>query len=362
MRTHTFYLSLAVVALALGFDRVHADDAPLSSGALQALLDSEHERTGDLSALRSQWRETLERDPDGLEAQAILTLWGPKLRTAAEAPLPASFWKSIFDRVTSNGWSKRMVGWRLHDAWIREGNWDAAHTLPMDRGSPRRWAGIGPFGRRAAAALHQEFSPELRFDPDETPDGTDDLPVQWRSITSAPGDSRVYISEEWGKRGAVYYLRSRFEIAESTDALLQLVSSGSYRVWLDGTSLITVDRARERSPIAARVGVRLDAGEHTLLIKAAASEVAALWRDADGHALEIADLDPLSTGDNAGSRPSSSETRGLLVEQLRARAKSNELLGLEAILHAYLAAGERDTIGVHTGLRRADEASTSRSA
>ncbi len=334
-----------VLALALG---IAAPAPAIDAPTLQRLLNSPHEHSGDIEALRDDWWQILSSDPNSSAAQMVLLLWDQKLSLHPGSPITAAQWRALSDRTTENGWTHRMLSWRLSAALKSDGEFATADALGMTRGAPRNWIGIGPFGRRAAAALHRSYPPEIRFDPAAEYPGSDERSVAWRDITVAAGDTRLYPSAEWGKQGAMYYLRSRFSVDDTVRGVFQFASSGSYRVWLDGRNILTTDRSRELSTTAQRIGVELESGAHTLLVKCTGSEFAALLRSPTGFPIPLKDLDPRDDSPDAVSSVEAIESQRLVVDEWRRNRGS--LSGLQLLAFAHAAAAERDSLAVHQAL------------
>ncbi len=312
---------------------------------------------GDLDALAARWLEILHADPTSLEAQAVLLLWDGTLERMPGARPGSEVWRELRERAGSNGWSERMLAWQLRHQLFREGKFTEAITgVDLTVGSPRPWIGIGPFGRVEAVALLDDFPPEVQFEPRGEYEGTE-RKVAWRAV-HAGNEPRLQPRDEWGSGGAFYYLRARFRSDAIDAALLQSMSAGSYRIWLDGVPIATVDRFRNSLPQVDFRGVRLAPGEHTLLLKCESQAVSILLRAPNGTPIPIADGDPWGTGPDAGATPVDVAPERLATRVLAAEWRAGRLEPDWRLPLAQLLVLEGDALSARALIFEAEEAGT----
>ncbi len=313
-------IAAALIATVLPARAVAGDPADL--------VASPEARRGDVAALAARWFASVREDPDSREAQAILFLWGRHIPAGA-APAPASSaWRDVLAKMNANGWSSRQVLWNLHRQLLAEGDLDAAAAIDLEAGSPRKWLGIGPFGRAMNTALHTTYPPELEFDPEAAYEGTDSE-VRWRDVYLPESETRLDPASEWARQGAIYYLRARFALAADADAIVQVSGEGSFQVFIDGERAALADRGRDAVPVVLRAGVRLSAGKHSVLVKTARSPVAVLFRDTRGFPLPIENLPPAENA-SGGERGTcrllpEAALSGLVTAELQAEWRAGRL-------------------------------------
>ncbi|MFN0060268.1 MAG: hypothetical protein ACKVX7_17555 [Planctomycetota bacterium] len=323
----------------------------------QLIIGAEDERRGDVESLLAKWWKHITAEPDSAVSQALLTLWPERLALSPGVGPSAREWEELERQVAANGWARELVLARRIAALREEGQLETARALDHPAGTPRRWLGIGPFGHDGPAALHAIYDPELRFDVSAPAIGTEDWPVSWRGVFVAANDATLTPNECFGRSGAAYYFRSCITVATPTRALIELSTSGALRLWLDGVELALLDRYRSHLPQRVWVGVELDAGTHSLLVKCGSQPFALKLRDPAGLPLEFADADPQTPPDSVTTSRLSSAIRpqGFGLEDWNVAAARVGALPMDLQLPlALLRARESDAVGCHELLLAAE--------
>lgn len=273
-----------------------------------SVLDHPAYRSGDLETLRDVWWQEIAAAPNSLESQTRLLLWRRVFATRSHPAVSAAEWDQLAERITENGWSRRVVEWRSLEAHEREGqSADPSRTARerLARGNPARWAGVGPFGVAEAASLWRPLGPELfgegRFDSDTEFSGSRGRTVRWREVQTFDEESRVSPRQSFARSGAVFFFTTSFDTDVDQTLWLQAVGGGSFRVWVDGTEVLTVDRYRAHRPSVVRRAIDVEAGRHRVLVKCDRQDFSLSWRDARGFAVELQDVAPLDTGGAASA-------------------------------------------------------------
>ncbi|MCA8960327.1 MAG: hypothetical protein KDC38_07430, partial [Planctomycetes bacterium] len=317
-----------------------------SRDELELLFDAPALHSGDLETLREQWWSLSEGQPNGPAAQVAMLLWGRRFDDHPAPAIDADRWESLYQSCTTNGWTRRIIAWHWLDALRREGRESETSRLDITTGSPRRWLAIGPFGIVPGRAIHEPFPPEVLFEPEAEYPGSDERPVHWREVEIDANDTRLYPSSFITVSGAVVYLRSCFSVSEPVDAIVQIASSGSYRGWLDGEPVASVDRTTTYTRHVRRIPVHLEPGQHGMLFKCTGPDLAVLLRTVDGAMVPIVDGDPTAT-EFASSHSGSFEPHGLVVHDVRGLGVDGLLT---RILRAYVASLDRDPVELQSAL------------
>ena len=267
---------------------------------LGVIVASEAECREDLETLRTIWWNELHRNPDSEVAFGILTRWRGTLATAKPGGPTAAEWFALANR-TQNGWNRRkMLRRALSAARLRESPW-SPQELGLDRGVLREWVGLGPIGQNSTAELH-------RSNPGwETPDENQSVPgtfgdAVWRSLPAAPNELQVFPRRLSSRAGAVSILRTRYSISTSSSGFLEITGSGSFRVRLDETDLLTIDRATDLHPRRNLIPVRQEEGVHTLMLISNGVPLQVRWVDQSGRSLDITPIDPWDSRADADSQ------------------------------------------------------------
>ena len=125
------------------------------------------------------------------------------------------------------------------------------------------WEIAGPFsetGKNMSALVETAFPPE---DPAANT-------VEWQVLPVGTDANRPWLLDltHFAKcDNCVAYLRTAIVAPETVQALMQLGSDDSVKVWLNGTLVHTVNESRGAAPDTDRVPVTLNAGENNLLLK-----------------------------------------------------------------------------------------------
>lgn len=170
----------------------------------------------------------------------------------------------------------------------------------------------GPFGDGGDHFVGVPFAPELQF-----PAIGAELPGRGRRarasvVVNHPFNDYVELDRnDPGKEGCWYGLM-RVAVDAALDTFLEVEVPGDHQVFVDETEVLRVERWRGTSNRHAFVALRLPAGEHTVLLKAATNgqcRVTARFVDAEGHAeaavrpVPITDSTLPPTGERATLRP-----------------------------------------------------------
>lgn len=264
-------------------------------------VGSAAERRGDLATLRDEWWQALERDPDSELAHAILARWTSALALAPGRGPQAGEWRSLAER-TKNGWNRRRALRLAHAAARSAGTPWSAEELGLAAGTPREWLVIGPFGRRAESELYAERPAAADFDPEREEEGTFG-PVRWQPLRRGPQDLYLDPGRSSWRRGPGWILRSRFSIAAGTEGFIEVATTGSLRVLIDGIEALAIDRARDHLPEVVRAPISADAGEHTVVIRSDGAPFLPRFVAADGTPWELGAISARETGRDAAWRP-----------------------------------------------------------
>lgn len=129
----------------------------------------------------------------------------------------------------------------------------------------RRWSAVGPFGDHSL----------LSFDDVHGPAEPGPLREQYplgrsrelgRPFEPVVDNCEVALEAPTIGWGGTTYAISSIDIEEATEVVLALDTTSSARVWVDDTLVLTYDRRQAYLPAVAEVRLRLDAGEHALVV------------------------------------------------------------------------------------------------
>ena len=127
-----------------------------------------------------------------------------------------------------------------------------------------RWTLVGPYGKFPPLALARRFPPDEGFLDGRAPEAHPAAPP-FRLDASFP-EGRILVPPVFPRQGVVY---AACEVTPGEERTLQVVamSSGSFRLFLDGRELLVADRREERPPRALLARVQLSPGPHRFLVR-----------------------------------------------------------------------------------------------
>ncbi len=169
-------------------------------------------------------------------------------------------------REVNNPEMRSLAALGLADILARGDEPQFAQRLLVERaGRSESWTLIGPYGRIAPLALTRVFAPE-RGELDGGEDTQAAGQPRQQRLDTRFADGRVIFPSSLMGNGAVYALTDLLTTREEL-LRLRISSRGPFRVFVDGSLALTVDRYRLRPPLAPALMLRLDAGRHRLMIK-----------------------------------------------------------------------------------------------
>jgi len=300
----TFISSLLLLLLlspAAPSETVVSSDSPL--------IGSIEERRGDFVQWQERWLREIQADPESNRSGFMMVRWSHVFSRANRSVPSALDWQKIADACQENGWN-RGVASALAEAVTREtGAWLPPAKSEWSAAIPGKWWAIGPIGDAIATELTVARPDIENFDRN--------VELSWRERTRSwfplpePLDRNVLrLRSSFSGPGAAVYLRSRFSIDRDEDALLRILCSTSYKVWVDGREVLISPRHREHSSLRQGVGLHLARGEHVILIKLAPGNFGIRFRRSDGSPLEVNSLGGEKEGATADSRVIPFESKG----------------------------------------------------
>ena len=181
--------------------------------------------------------------------------------------------------------AQRMLA-NLH---LRFGDAAAARAVDAYGEYVRRLIAIGPFGDEQDYYTGVAFPPEFRF-----PTRAQTLsgrfgPVAPRAVERSPYTSRIRLQAPGVANQGCFYGLYRFRAAGPVTGYIELSTTGSFELFLDGRRLTRVNRLLDRTKLAVqRIPLRVAGGDgapHQLLIKTTLqdnSQLALRFLDARG--------------------------------------------------------------------------------
>jgi tetratricopeptide (TPR) repeat protein len=235
-------------------------------------LSSSAEARGDYGAMLASLANVVEAQPGSLAARlALLRIAEVRDEVAdAAAALRAPLEKAleagpgdveIRDRIES----------LLFDIYAKAGDFEKAAAALHGRGVVRDWLLVGPFGFSRRALHDRPFGPEIvqgatHMDVNEAFDGSAGK-VRWRKVTLGPLEADLDPSDHLHPvRGAAYALAQVRGPADAR-ALVTVRSSGSFKVFWNGTLAADFDRSEAYLADEVSFPVTLGEGWNRLLLK-----------------------------------------------------------------------------------------------
>ncbi|MBL8754617.1 MAG: hypothetical protein JNK15_15035 [Planctomycetes bacterium] len=207
-------------------------------------------------------------------------------------------------------------------------------------GHARELLACGPFGDAGDAFVGVALAPELDF-----PTAGSELPGRFGKATcqvaTGRGDNRAIdlaTPPRWAQ--GCHYGRWCVIAEAEADGFLEIEHDGDQQVFVDGVEVLRLERWQRTASFRQFVGVRLPAGGHEVVVKAATNGrtwVAMRFVDAEGHAL--AGVRPHGTGAlPPGARATRTEatfvTGETMLARLAAAAGASDELRIAAVLAA----------------------------
>lgn len=182
----------------------------------------------------------------------------------------------------------------------QRGDLDAARAYDSDRGYVRRFAVVGPLGWNDAALVHRVWGPESPvFDPRQAWDGAR-RKVGWVALDPDPESGWVDPWERLRDRGAgVVYATARVRSAAARTVAVKVLCDDSFRVLVNGRTIVTADRERDYVPATVVVPATLVEGWNRIVVKVAGDSTFAvkLCDERTGRPLEgVEEGDPMEAG------------------------------------------------------------------
>ncbi len=226
---------------------------------------------------------------------------------------PTDAWLDRLDSEASGqgeppAWRRGLAASYRRESLRRAGDLVGLERTAGRDGVVRDWMVVGPLGFEGDNFLGIPFPPERRIAFDEVLDGTDGK-VHWTPYTEAPLDSQIRPLDVLKSAPGVTYALAQIRIPEDRAVSLSFHTPGSAEVFVDGRSVIVLDRAREFRGNGVETALPLARGWHRILVKLAS-------RDADGFSLELRDQNdgPLALAPSSARDGILVETGGVLHE------------------------------------------------
>ena len=155
-------------------------------------------------------------------------------------------------------------------------------TAAHSSGLLTRWRIVGPFGRYNNVDLEHRWPPEIErafraaysAEADPVAAGNEHGPAAAKrdiSRTIAPErfwfrDGMVTLPEYFPSFG-IFYAASDVDLATATNSRIDVLSSGSYEIFVDGKSTLAHDVRYSAGPSRDSSSLKLTAGHHRILVK-----------------------------------------------------------------------------------------------
>jgi hypothetical protein len=152
-----------------------------------------------------------------------------------------------------------------------------------------RWLTTGPFDNKDQSGFNQVYGPEADYLEgnllmDEGRFGEVKYPgihgdVGWKVLTTTEQDGSVDLSEPYEKeKGALVYALANFTFPQELEAEVRVGSQNAVKVWVNGQLAISREVYHAGAQIDQyRGGVRLHAGENSVLVKICQNEQTESW-------------------------------------------------------------------------------------
>lgn len=152
---------------------------------------------------------------------------------------------------------------------------------------------VGPFGDAGDQHVGVVFPPEIRFpEPGERVPGRFG-PVSPRVVRRPRNGHQIFLPERSRGQTGAWYVRHRVGATDPVAGFVEIAIHGAWQAFLDGREIARREPWLANDPDVQRIGVRLQPGEHHLVVKTCSNDeqhLAIRWLDADGRPLPLREL------------------------------------------------------------------------
>ncbi|MCZ6785205.1 MAG: hypothetical protein O7G30_18045, partial [Proteobacteria bacterium] len=242
----------------------HAQDDEI----LATLLGSEAEARGDADAWLAELLEAVAKHP--ASPYAFGCLW--KIRDLAPSATKPETVEAKLEPVLARGVcdaeTDELIRAALRARARARGDIALAASYRGARGYLRHFGVIGPFGDRNAALLHKRYPPEDVTAAFTEPVRAAGRMIRWRELP-VHGDT-AWVNPQYRIRDrnkGVVYAVARVRASKPGTMALKVWCSDSFKVAVNGRTVIVADRDRHRVPSVVWGTARIETGWNRILVK-----------------------------------------------------------------------------------------------
>lgn len=248
------------------------EGSPLAEGPgdiVSLTLRSPHERAGNYDALAASWLETITQTADDFRTELTARRLSGSIRFLSDPQALTQGVEKALEVAYTNGVTREVLVDILATLYRKAGREEDRQRLDAGRGFLREWLIVGPFGKGKSSLFLQQFPPETEPTTGAEEYLDDWQRLSWRKVERKGPDPLVRPFDYVFPKTGVTYLLSQIRSQKEVEAVLQLRTSASIQIWLNGTLVVddNVHSAALENRRAA--GVRLTEGWNRVLVKSA---------------------------------------------------------------------------------------------
>jgi len=250
--------------------------APYSHGSdnvdviLEKVYTSPHEANGDYDLYVKDLAQLFK---DNIRSPAAGVIYNKMIRAIGKAANPTILDDIIDDVVTlsekeklPNGLLHSLILIQKRNISLRKGRVEEADALKVFTPWAKNILAIGPFGFNASYLHDVLFRPEQSLEELNTVNGFSG-PVDWIKVTRSPDESGFNLNRFiYPRKGSTYGLY-QFETTGTEEVLIIFRTSGSAKLWYNGSLVKDIDRRKSYIPNKFILPVTATKGWNRLLIK-----------------------------------------------------------------------------------------------
>lgn len=252
--------------------------------------------TGNFDNLIVQWCDFIKNNPDSPETELAIDSCRDFQGAVTNYDLLVSTFEEVLAGGVKNGINEMIMKVHLYNHYKSKGRDKAADDLGIYDGWLNDFIVIGPFGGFSDG----ETSYDIVYPPEKEIDLTASYPlatdkrekIRWSLFPYEEKQRLMFLQKYFDSSGACSYYLTQFQCDAEKDAVLYLIQSGNYKVWLNGKPVLQVARRnREWVRDTQYTAVRLAEGWNRILIKACSSGTTGVYL-ADGNFQPLEGITP----------------------------------------------------------------------
>lgn len=304
---------------------LRAQDVPLLDVA-DALIESRIPTKDDADELAGRLLAVARENARSPASVLLVESVGRLIAQAADPRAIAEGLTELIAVPDVHGSTRHVAMATLRPIALVLGDHETASRLDPYADFARGWIAIGPFGDDGDFYDGVPFPPELRFPgPDEELAGRFG-PVVTRVVERRPDERDVDLGPRVGDARGCNYGLHQVRADAATPCYVEIVTRGSFELFLNGDRVHGVDRIAERVGQLVFVPVTLRAGVNHVLVKTTLEdrhEVGLRYVDARGRTVKgVSELAPDSLREVAAAEPDAPPAPAPFVDPLEALVRA----------------------------------------